>query len=251
MTATFSDPYTALGLSPDADEEAIRQAFRRLALQLHPDRNPDPLAAEAFLRVRTAYESLLHPSQREAESVMASVMRAAAAAERTRPSVTIAHRPVSLPLAVGGRGLPAAEALRALRGLVFAALAAVTLAILTGSAVFLLANAVSLCAALVVWFTRKHPVALRLYGDGFEDERWPEAGRIGWGDISALEADHAAGTLDLVLSTTLAEALTACPDAPRGVLVGQGNRPGYRLSFGADAKPAIAAIEARTGLSAH
>lgn len=251
MTATFSDPYATLGLSPDADEEAIRSAFRRRAFQLHPDRNPDPAATEAFLRLRSAYESLLHSSVRETESVVASVMRAAAAAERTRPSVTIAYRPVSFALADGRPGLPAAEALRVVRGLVVAALTAVALAILTGVAIFLLANAVSLGAALVVWLTRRQPVALRLYGDGFEDERWPEAGRIGWGDVLALEADHATGTLDLALTETAAGVLATCPEAPRGTLVWRGDFPFYRLPLDTDAKPAITAVESRTGLTAH
>ena len=42
----FKDYYQVLGVSPDADEKAIRQAFRKLARQYHPDVNPGDKAAE-------------------------------------------------------------------------------------------------------------------------------------------------------------------------------------------------------------
>ena len=43
------DYYAALGLTPEAAEEEIRKAYRRLALQWHPDRNAgDTRSAERF-----------------------------------------------------------------------------------------------------------------------------------------------------------------------------------------------------------
>ena len=51
--------FERLGLSPDASVAAVRKAFRREAMRLHPDRNPSPEAAEAFVQVRAAYEALL------------------------------------------------------------------------------------------------------------------------------------------------------------------------------------------------
>ena len=48
-------PWEALGLQPGASDAEIKQAFRRLALDQHPDRGGD---AEAFIAVRTAYEEL-------------------------------------------------------------------------------------------------------------------------------------------------------------------------------------------------
>ena len=43
------DPYEVLGVSRDADEAAIKKAFRRLARELHPDVNRhDPDAEEKF-----------------------------------------------------------------------------------------------------------------------------------------------------------------------------------------------------------
>lgn len=54
-----NDPHTLLGLAPGADVGEIKLAFRRLAMRWHPDRNPDPAAADHFRRLRAAFESLL------------------------------------------------------------------------------------------------------------------------------------------------------------------------------------------------
>ena len=49
-----------LGLTPDKDDPlTIRSAFRRLALKLHPDKNPSPAAEELFKAIVNAYERLL------------------------------------------------------------------------------------------------------------------------------------------------------------------------------------------------
>jgi curved DNA-binding protein CbpA len=49
------DDYRVLGVPPAATEQEIRRAYRRLALQWHPDRNAgDPAAAERFKAISEA-----------------------------------------------------------------------------------------------------------------------------------------------------------------------------------------------------
>ena len=62
----FKDYYQILGVSPDADEKAIRQAFRKLARQYHPDVNPgDKAAEERFKAINEANQVLSDPEQRK------------------------------------------------------------------------------------------------------------------------------------------------------------------------------------------
>lgn len=58
------DLYELLGVARDADADAIKKAYRRLARQLHPDVNPDPETQERFKEVTRAYEVLSDPDRR-------------------------------------------------------------------------------------------------------------------------------------------------------------------------------------------
>jgi molecular chaperone DnaJ len=58
------DLYALLGVRRDADADAIKKAYRRLARQLHPDVNPDPETEEKFKEVTRAYEILSDPQKR-------------------------------------------------------------------------------------------------------------------------------------------------------------------------------------------
>jgi len=49
----------SLALGPEAGEEEIRTAYRRLALRFHPDATGDPRSASRFSRVVRAYKSLV------------------------------------------------------------------------------------------------------------------------------------------------------------------------------------------------
>lgn len=57
------DPYKVLGVSPDASDEEIKQAYRRLAKKYHPDLNPgDQEAARKMQEVNAAYEQIKNPA---------------------------------------------------------------------------------------------------------------------------------------------------------------------------------------------
>jgi molecular chaperone DnaJ len=66
MAATQRDYYEVLGVSRDADEKAIKAAFRDLALQYHPDRNKAADAEEKFKEIAEAYAVLSNPQKRAA-----------------------------------------------------------------------------------------------------------------------------------------------------------------------------------------
>ena len=65
--AAKADFYEVLGVARTADEKALKAAFRKLAMQFHPDRNPGDDAAEVrFREVSAAYECLKDPQKRAA-----------------------------------------------------------------------------------------------------------------------------------------------------------------------------------------
>ena len=255
MTTLTLDPHMTLGVSSEADESAIRRAFRRLAQELHPDHNDDPGAAEAFLRVRAAYEMLTDPSrseEAEAEAIMAAAERAAAEAMQQRPGPVSTAPPVCVALeSRRGRlpGLPAAAALRVALGL---GVSGAGLLALTGIAGMSMGALGLLCLSLALWawLTRRVVVELRLYADHFVDARW-EVGCIRWGDVLTLDPDHASGVLDLQLNPALVEHLGSTEGFPSSVLVWQGGRSFYRLPLGAWLPDVLTLIEARTGLRAR
>ena len=60
----IDDPYKVLGLSPDASDEDVKRAYRRLAKKYHPDLNPgDQEAARKMQEVNTAYEQIKNPEK--------------------------------------------------------------------------------------------------------------------------------------------------------------------------------------------
>jgi len=57
--------YDVLGVPQDASESDIKKTYRKLSLQYHPDRNPEPEAEEKFKEINEAYEVLSDSQKRE------------------------------------------------------------------------------------------------------------------------------------------------------------------------------------------
>ena len=65
----MQDPYKVLGVSPNASDDEIKQAYRRLAKQYHPDRNPgDASAAKKMQEINAAYEQIKNPEKANPQS---------------------------------------------------------------------------------------------------------------------------------------------------------------------------------------
>lgn len=62
------NPYQILGVSPDASDEEVKQAYRRLAKKYHPDLNPgDQEAARRMQEVNAAYDQIKNPEKYTAQ----------------------------------------------------------------------------------------------------------------------------------------------------------------------------------------
>ena len=64
MTTAKRDYYDVLGVPRDASPEAVKKAFRKLAMQYHPDRNNKPGDEERFKEINEAYEVLSDQERR-------------------------------------------------------------------------------------------------------------------------------------------------------------------------------------------
>ena len=75
MATHKRDYYEVLGIGREASEEELKKAFRRLALEYHPDRNKQEGASERFKEVSEAYQVLTDPTKRSQYDSMNSIVR--------------------------------------------------------------------------------------------------------------------------------------------------------------------------------
>ncbi|MEO0972641.1 MAG: DnaJ domain-containing protein, partial [Pseudomonadota bacterium] len=71
----YKDYYAIMGVARDASQEAIKQAYRKLARKYHPDRSEAADAEQRFKEVGEAYEVLKDPEKRRAYDTLGSNYR--------------------------------------------------------------------------------------------------------------------------------------------------------------------------------
>ncbi|WP_170937279.1 DnaJ domain-containing protein [Rhodomicrobium sp. R_RK_3] len=85
MSLGAENYYDILGISENADDDQVKQAFRELAKYYHPDHNPGDAEAErSFKRINTAYEGLKDASRRQAYNEWLSFSDKREKAKRTQ-----------------------------------------------------------------------------------------------------------------------------------------------------------------------
>ena len=101
--AAQRDYYQLLGVVESASTDEIKKAFRRLAKQYHPDRNPNnPQAAERFKEINEAHDVLSDPEKRKKYDTLRRY-GAFAGSGRSRPP-EVAFGPVDRALRPRGQG---------------------------------------------------------------------------------------------------------------------------------------------------
>jgi curved DNA-binding protein CbpA len=91
MTTRIANPYAVLGVPPTAGASEVREAYRRLAKQVHPDQNRDAQATERMQRINQAWETLSNPAGRARYAAQSAAPQASAyphwssAPRRARP----------------------------------------------------------------------------------------------------------------------------------------------------------------------
>lgn len=81
---TRAECFRLLNLPAGSTDAEIRKQYKKLALRLHPDVNPDPMAHEVFIKLGKAVEILLNPDYKEESSDKRTSRRTANESEEAR-----------------------------------------------------------------------------------------------------------------------------------------------------------------------
>ena len=215
-----STPYQILGIAEGARSEDVRRAHRRLVRRYHPDRNPgDPMAAEAFIAVQAAYETLIDDINAglDSERIAANAEKAAAEARRRREGPMDGAESWSI-VAVELHRTAAERTTDALSQPV--GWAGVTTAIgLAAASVWVLPIPIALGLAIVGFLVAVRaadtpPDVVETHWDGLRDLRWNA--KIKWDDVAAIREGKRA--LELTLAPAAAKRLRA--RLPEGAISG-------------------------------
>ena len=97
------DAYKTLQVDPEAEDEVIQAAYRRLAQKYHPDRQPDDEGVQRMVAINAAWELLRDPARRAAyDATRALSTRPAAAAPADRTGSATPPPPPAPPSAATG-----------------------------------------------------------------------------------------------------------------------------------------------------
>ena len=95
----MKDPYATLGVAKSASADEIKKAYRKLARESHPDRNPgDAAAEERFKEIQGAYDTLSDPEKRKQFDTFGAGGPGRSAAAGRAGSATSASRTSTSPI---------------------------------------------------------------------------------------------------------------------------------------------------------
>ena len=90
--ADFNNHYHTLQVLPDATSGEIKQAYRRLVKQFHPDRNQADGATEQIIRINAAYEILKDTANRRSYDRQLNASKVHSSPVNSQKSVQTGHR---------------------------------------------------------------------------------------------------------------------------------------------------------------
>lgn len=96
--------YGLLGVGQDADDAALKQGYKRMARQWHPDQCREPDAKEMFIRIKAAYDVLSDPTKRRkynAGLLFERQQKPERASDRWRANLAAMHSAYRAPLRCG------------------------------------------------------------------------------------------------------------------------------------------------------